>query len=69
MSIQLALADAAKNCSERGATAVITLKGSGIQYEGKLQRETIAAGAHMELDHGGWVTIDPDEVAAVEAKP
>lgn len=69
MSIRLALADAAKNCEECGAMAVVMLKTSGIQYEGKLKRERVLESQHMELDHGGWVTIDTEEVAAVEAKP
>lgn len=69
MTITLALADAANNCKRQDATAVITLK-SGVQYEGKLDREKLDTGtAHMELNHGGWVTLDKDEIAAVEAKP
>jgi hypothetical protein len=69
VSLNLALADAANNCDREGATAIITLK-SGVQYEGKLDREKLDTGtAHMTLTHGGWVTIDKDEIAAVEAKP
>lgn len=69
MTIGLALADAANNCNREGATAIVTLK-SGVQHEGKLDREKLNTGTvHMTLTHGGWVSIDKDEIASVEAKP
>ena len=67
MTIGLALLDAASNC-ENGAVAVITLRGSGVQFEGKLDRQSLPAAVHLRLDGGGWVTIDREEVAAVESK-
>lgn len=69
MSIDLALADAARNCEDKGAQARLTLKGSGVQYEGKLKRDRIIETVIVHLDHGGWVTVARDEIAAVESKP
>lgn len=69
MSINLALADAAVNCSKEGATAVITLR-SGVQLVGKLERQNTAdlGTRHMRTDSGGWITFATDEVVAVEAR-
>lgn len=65
----LALADAARNCTRQGAKATITLC-SGVQYTGKLERSAVDNGtAHLQLEHGGWVTIGEDEIAAVESRP
>jgi hypothetical protein len=68
MSIGLALADAANNCTREGATALITLK-SGVQIIGSLQRQS---GADLGTRHvhtaTGWATFLVDEVAAVEAR-
>lgn len=68
MSILLALADAANNCTREGATAVVTLK-SGVQLVGKLQRETGAdlGTRHIHIDEG-WATFLSEEVAAVESR-
>jgi hypothetical protein len=70
MSIELALSDAAKNCAEQGATAIVTLR-SGAQLEGSLQRDSGAdlGTRHFRTSLGGWITFCVEEVAAVEAKP
>lgn len=69
MSIDLAIADAARNCRDSGVVAVVTLK-SGVQYEGDLigRRNTDLDSSNMRLPGGGWVTFLHDEVAAVESR-
>jgi hypothetical protein len=68
VSIELALADAAKNCNEQGASATLTLR-SGVQIVGKLERESGAdlGTRHVHHRHGGWTTVRVEEVAAVES--
>lgn len=68
MSIELALADAAKNCEERRATAVVVLR-SGVKLVGHLKQVSAAdqGTRHMRTDTGGWATFLVEEVAAVEA--
>lgn len=68
MSIRLALIDAANNCVREGATAVVTLR-SGVQHEGKLNRAGVDMGTEQIETDGGWITIDRDEIASVEARP
>lgn len=65
--IEIAIADAKKNCDRDGATAIVSLN-SGIQYQGT--PEALPGNfVHMRLSHGGWVTIAQAEIAAVESKP
>lgn len=68
MSIELALADAAKNCEEQRATAMVTLR-SGRQLIGHLKRQSGAdvGTRHIRTDAGGWATFLVEEVAAVES--
>lgn len=65
MSINLALADAANNCIRENAKATLTLKGSGVQYTGRLDRSNVGDTAQVHTEHGGWVTVVIDEIAAV----
>lgn len=69
MSIDLALADAARNCAEEGAEAVVTLRGS-VQLVGRLERQLGAdlGTRHMRTKLGGWITFRVNEVAAVESR-
>lgn len=73
MSIQLALADAAKNCRERKlgdppVYCTITMRGSGTQFTGVLRSGTTNLGTHvLDRKDGGWVVFDPAEVCAVES--
>lgn len=67
----LVLFDAANNCIRHNAVAVITLKGSGVQYEGKINKGflvTYSDTVTLEQDGGGTVAIDRDDIAAVETK-
>lgn len=67
MSMGLALADAANNCSRQGAKATLTLR-SGVQFTGKLQPESAAdLGTRHLHTEGGWITVVTDEIAAVES--
>lgn len=65
MPISLALADAKKNGDRENARCRITLK-SGIQYDGKIN-VNLGGTVNLYLDGDGWVTIDIDEIAAVES--
>lgn len=67
MSIRLALADAANNCAQEGATAVLTLR-SGIQHEGMLNKVEVDTGTEQIETLNGWITIDRDEIASVESR-
>jgi hypothetical protein len=69
MSIGLALADAANNCTRQGATATLTLR-SGVQIAGRLERSVADLGtAHIKKPDGGWAAVREDEIAAVETTP
>jgi hypothetical protein len=73
MSLELALADAAKNCRERRlgdpkVLCTITLR-NGVQYTGELRTASVADmnTRMMDLDGGAWVQFLVDEVVAVES--
>ena len=73
MSIELALADAAKNCRERQlgdpkVLCTITLR-SGVQFTGELRTASPAdlGTRMMDREGGGWLTFKTDEVVAVES--
>lgn len=68
MSIQLALADAARNCVRENAKVVLTLR-SGVQIKGKLQQSRVSdLGTHyVDTPSGGWVAVLDEEIAAVES--
>ncbi|MDQ1584470.1 MAG: hypothetical protein QOF36_2524 [Microbacteriaceae bacterium] len=67
MSIELALADAARNCKRESAKATVTLR-SGVQITGSLEAQSGAdLGTRLLHTDGGWVTVRVDEVAAVES--
>ena len=65
MSLQIAIADAARNCARDGATATLTLR-SGATFSGKF----LACGSstvHIQTTTG-WATLLLDELAAVEVR-
>lgn len=70
-AMNLALADARKNCREHYAIATVTLR-SGVQIDGRIEgmepafpiEETV----HMKTDHGGWATLLSSEVVAVQVR-
>lgn len=68
--IRISLTDAANNCIRESATAYLTLR-SGVVISGKLEKasHSFPATAHLKTDSGGWVTVDIEEIAAVEARP
>lgn len=69
MSIRISLIDTANNCAKVGAVATLTLK-SGVQYTGELERSKVDLGTEqINFKDGGYVVIDRDEIAAVEARP
>lgn len=69
-NLGISLLDAAKNCQRDGAMAVLYLRGSGLRFEGKLEKLQSAGQptVHMALPGGGWATIERDEIAAVETQ-
>lgn len=74
MGIELALADAKRNKHQANACCRLTLKGSGVQYDGKIHGDrdhpaTQAGTVMLDLNDGGWVTVEVDEIAAVESHP
>lgn len=70
MSLRLALTDAANCCAREGASATLTLKGSGVQVTGKLDGPAVHADtAHIHKPDGGWATLALNEIAAVETTP
>jgi len=74
MSIELALADAKRNKHQANARCRLTLKGSGVQYDGRIHGErdqpaTQAGTVMLDLDDGGWVSVEVGEIAAVESHP
>lgn len=68
-TIRLSLHDAASNCIEHNAIAVLTLR-SGVQLRGKLERPSpnFDTTVHLET-RGGWITALMEEIAAIEAVP
>lgn len=70
LPLTLALADAANNCMQQGATATITLK-SGVQLVGKLntQKGVDMGSRHIETESGGWITFLVSEAASVGVEP
>lgn len=69
MSIELALADAARNCALRGATTAVTLR-NGVRLVGKLERENAITDTRMmRTPDGGWLTFLTEEVVVVESRP
>jgi hypothetical protein len=70
LPLTLALADAANNCMQQGATATITLK-SGVQLVGKLntQKGVDMGSRHIETEGGGWITFLVSEAASVGVEP
>lgn len=73
MSIELALADAAKNCRERRlgdpkVFCTVTLR-NGVQLTGELRAQTAAdLGTRiMDREGGGWLVFETAEVIVVES--
>lgn len=67
VSLNLALRDAAKNCREHEAQAILTLR-SGKEHRGALTEilgASLPETVRMETTTG-WATIITEEIAAVE---
>jgi hypothetical protein len=64
--IALALTDAAKNCAANSLARVTLTLSSGIQIKGSLEGGLLPTLAHLKNDEGGWATVEPGEIVAVE---
>lgn len=66
--IFLSLVDAAKNCSDDGAVAIITPR-SGVQLAGTVIRPWMGANVVTVQTKQGWCTAVIKEIAAVGSEP